>query len=169
MGDQSGSSHFHELFESAFQSYETNTGISLAKHPLAEQLQSCQSVEDITALVQGQASTFGELRGNDRIMKSIKSTVSILTTLSATASLGDTIGLVSQKGTDSVFHIPDVFLQPFHPVKAIYAGLAILLAVRALRYFPRDYPCDIHISDSHGHECQLRRNGRLARVDRILS
>ena len=108
MGDQSGSSHFHELFESAFQSYETNTGISLSKHPLVEQLQSCQSVEDITALVQDQASTFSELRGNDRIMKSIKSTVSILTTLSATASLGDTIGLVSQKGTDSVFHISDV-------------------------------------------------------------
>jgi hypothetical protein len=103
MGDQSGSSHFHELFESAFQSYETNTGISLTKNPLAERLQSCHSVEDITTLVQDQASTVSELGGNDRIMKSIKSTVSILATLSATASLGDTIGLVSQKGADSVF------------------------------------------------------------------
>jgi hypothetical protein len=109
MGDQSGSSHFHELFESAFQSYETNTGISLLKPPLAERLQSCHSVEDITALVQDQASTVSELGGNDRIMKSIKSTVSILATLSATASLGDTIGLVSQKGADSVFHISDRF------------------------------------------------------------
>jgi len=92
-------------------------------------------------------------------MKSIKSIVSILATLSATASLGDTIGLVSQKGADSVFHISDRFLQPFHPVKAIYAGLAILLVVRACQYFPRDRPRDIHISDSQGHECKLRRNG----------
>ena len=110
MGDQSGSTRFQELFESALETYEKNTGISLPKHPLSEQLQSCQSVEDITSLVQGQASAFSEFRGNDRIMKSIKSTVTILTMLSATATLGDTIGLVSQKGADSVFHMSDRFL-----------------------------------------------------------
>jgi len=38
-------------------------------------------------------------------MISIKSTLSILNKLSATASLGDAITLVRQKGTDGVFHI----------------------------------------------------------------
>jgi hypothetical protein len=94
MEDQSGPSHFRALFESAFQAYEKKTGISLAEHPLALQLQSCQSVESITTLLQNQTKAFREFRGNDRVMKLIKSTVSILTTLSATASLGDSIGLV---------------------------------------------------------------------------
>jgi hypothetical protein len=98
MADQSRSTPFRELFESALEAYEKKTGISLPKHPLAEQLQSCHSVEDITALVQDQASTFSEFKGKDRIMKSIKGTISILATLSATTSLGDVIGLVSQKG-----------------------------------------------------------------------
>ena len=100
MGDQSGSTRFRAPFESALEAYEKKTGITLAEHPLALQLQSCHSVEDITTLVQDQASAFGEFRGKDRIMKSIKSTASILATLSATASFGDAIGLVRHKGAD---------------------------------------------------------------------
>jgi len=107
MADQSGSNHFRELFEFALQAYEKKTGIPLAKHPLAEQLQSFHSVEDITALVQDQTLSFSEFKGKDRIMKSIKGTISILATLSATASLGDVIGLVSQKGSDGMFDISD--------------------------------------------------------------
>jgi len=111
MGDRSASSRVRALFEFALQAYEKKTGITLAKHPLAVQLQSCHTIESITGLVQDQALAFGDFQGKDRIMKSIKSTVSILTALSATACLGDAIGL------------------PFPPTKAIYAGVAILLAV----------------------------------------
>ena len=100
MGDQFGFTRFRAPFESALETYETKTGITLAEHPLALQLQSCHSVEDITTLVQDQASAFGEFRGKDRIMKSIKSTASILATLYATASFGDDIGLVRHKGAD---------------------------------------------------------------------
>ena len=72
------------------------TGITLAEHPLAVQLlsQSCPSVESITTLVQDQVSAFGEFLGKDRLMQSTKSIVSIIHTLSATASLGDAIDLV---------------------------------------------------------------------------
>jgi hypothetical protein len=112
MADRSASTRVRALFEFALQAYEKKTGITLTKHPLAVQLQSCHTVESITGLVQDQALAFCEFQGKDRIMKSIKSTVSILTTLSATACLGDAIGLVRQKGTgiDSVIRISNGFL-----------------------------------------------------------
>lgn len=87
MDDQSGSIRVHKLFESALQAYEEKTGVALAEHPLAVQLQSCDSVESITTLLQGQAQAFSESRGSDRVMKLIKNTVSSLTKLSATTFL----------------------------------------------------------------------------------
>jgi hypothetical protein len=105
MYDQSGSTGFRALFESALQTYEQTTGIRLAEHPLAVQFQSCPTAESIAALVEDQVSAFDQSRGKDSIMTSIKSTLSILNKLSATASLGDAIALVRQKGTDGVFHV----------------------------------------------------------------
>jgi len=66
----------------------------LAQHPLAIKLQNCGSVEAITGLLQDQACAFGDLQGSDKIMKSIKTTVSILSKLSSAASLADAFGLV---------------------------------------------------------------------------
>jgi hypothetical protein len=96
MADQSRSTHFRAIFESALLTYEKKAGVTLAEHPLAVQLQSCDSVESITAVLQGQVQAFGEFRGIGRVMKSVRSTVSTLTTLSTSASLGDSNGLVRQ-------------------------------------------------------------------------
>jgi hypothetical protein len=52
MAAQSGSARFQALFESALKDYEKKTGITLSKHPLAVQLQSCHSEHDITDLLQ---------------------------------------------------------------------------------------------------------------------
>jgi len=93
MGDQSGSSRLQALFELALRDYESTTNITLAKHPLAEKLGNCHSVETIVALLQDQAKEF---RGSDRIMRSIGSTVSVLDQLSTTSSLSGAIGLVRQ-------------------------------------------------------------------------
>jgi hypothetical protein len=97
MADHSGSARFRVIFESALQAYDNKAGLMLAEHPLAVQLQSCHSFESTIAILQGQAQAFCEFRGIDRVMKSIKSIVSILTRLSTSASLGDFIGLVRQK------------------------------------------------------------------------
>ncbi len=96
MADQSGPGRFQALFESALQTYERKTGITLAEHPLSVQLQSCHSVESITTALKSQVQAFSDFREHDRIMKSIKTTVSILTPLSSAASLADTFGLVCQ-------------------------------------------------------------------------
>jgi hypothetical protein len=41
MSDQPGSSNFRVLFEAALEDYKQQTGIELAKHPLAKRLQNC--------------------------------------------------------------------------------------------------------------------------------
>ena len=98
MAHQSESARSDALFESALQAYEKRTGVSLAQHPLAIKLQSCNTVEAITGLLLDQAQAFNHLQGSDKIMKSLKTTVSILSKLSSVASLADAFGLVRQKG-----------------------------------------------------------------------
>ncbi|KAH9990933.1 hypothetical protein BJV77DRAFT_566061 [Russula vinacea] len=110
MSDQSGSSPFQAVFESALQDYEKQTGISLANHPLAGQLQNCQSVESVTTLLQEEAQSFSKFRESGKIFKSLKGTiVSTLSRVSAIAALGRAIGV------------------SFPPANAIHTGLGILL------------------------------------------
>jgi len=94
---ESASARFQALFEPALQAYERKAGVSLAQHPLAIKLQSCDTVEAITGLLQDQARAFRDLQGSDKIMTSIKMIVSILSKLSSATSLVDAFGLVRRK------------------------------------------------------------------------
>jgi hypothetical protein len=98
MAHSSESARFQALFEHALQAYEKKAGVSLAQHPLAIKLQSCDTAEAITGLLQDQAQAFGHLQGSDKIMKSIKIIVSILSKISSVGSLADAFGMVRQKG-----------------------------------------------------------------------
>ena len=82
MTDQSGPSHLWALFEAALNDYEKQTNITIEKHPLAEQLQHCYTVESVTAFIQNQVRTSSEYQGIDRIMESLNGTVSVLYSLS---------------------------------------------------------------------------------------
>ena len=97
MADLTQSTRFQTPFESALEAYEKNTGIKLAQHPLSMGLQNCNPVGSITAFLQSNAPAFSNSTENDRLMGLIKVTVWILTTPSATASLGDAFGPVRQK------------------------------------------------------------------------
>lgn len=91
----SSSSRFELLFDAALDDYEKQTGTKLVDHPLAKQLETCDSVESITRFFQEHAQTFCEFRGNDdRVMKSLKCAVDVLHTLSTSTVLGGSIGLV---------------------------------------------------------------------------
>ena len=94
MSDNSASSHLRVLFEAALQDYEKKTGIALAKHPVADRLQSCDSVESVTAVLHEQTQAINEFRGKDKILKPLKKAVTVLYKLSATANFGQNIGLV---------------------------------------------------------------------------
>lgn len=73
---------------------EKQTGIVLANHPLAEQLQDCVSVESVTNVFREQTQAFSEFRGRDKIMRLLKNSVSVLYKLTAVANLGQDFGLV---------------------------------------------------------------------------
>ena len=89
------SSSFHDLFNTALQEYENQTGTKLVEHPFAKQLEACDSVDSINAILQKQAHIFRKFRGDDgKIMKSLKSSVDVLYTLSISTVLGEGIGLV---------------------------------------------------------------------------
>jgi hypothetical protein len=92
MSDQSASLRL--LFSAALQDYEEQTGIILAKHPLAEKLQSCDSVESITAILLEQSQAFNDFRGNYKVAKQVNNAVSVMYRLSANGDFGQTIGLV---------------------------------------------------------------------------
>jgi len=77
MAHQPESARFQNLLEPALQAYEMKAGVSLTQHPLAIKLQNCDSVEAVTGLLQDQVRDFGDLQGKDKVMKSIKRTVSI--------------------------------------------------------------------------------------------
>jgi len=101
MTDQAGSARFQALLESALQEYEKKPGVILADwdDSLAIRLQRCHSIDSITALLQDKAQAFNDFRRRDRIFKSIRATVSILTPVSAVTSVADDAGLVRQKVT----------------------------------------------------------------------
>jgi hypothetical protein len=126
MADQMVSTHFQALFDSALQAYKRNTGITLAEHSLTAQLDRCSTVEDMTALLQRQAEAISDLQARHRIIKSIKTTVSILIPLHVA------VGLVRQNALMACFTSLTVFMQTLLPSKAIQAGLAILLDVRVI-------------------------------------
>jgi hypothetical protein len=97
MADKSGSTRSEALWESALQAYENKTGVALAQHPLALDLQTCRSTDDIATLLQRRAQAFNDFRQRDRMIRTIKTTISILTPLSHAASFANVAGLVSQK------------------------------------------------------------------------
>jgi hypothetical protein len=133
MDDQLGSTRFRALFESALQTYEKQTGITLAKHSLAIQLHSCRSLETITAFLKDQIPVSSDSEGVLRFMTSLKNIISILSTLSTSGAFDWAIGLVRQKKKPLMAFstsLTDGFWQTFSPENALHAGLAILLLVR---------------------------------------
>ena len=76
-------SMLQSLFEAALHNYEEQTGMKLIDHPLARQLENCNSVESITEVLQEQARAFTEFRRDDsKVMKPLKRVVQVVHALS---------------------------------------------------------------------------------------
>ena len=98
MSHPSPSSTFQVLFDTALQDYENQTGTKLADHPLAKQLEVCDSVGSITDFLQERTRAFREFRGEDgKVMRSLKRIVHVLYNLSVSTVLGEGIGIVRRK------------------------------------------------------------------------
>jgi hypothetical protein len=92
----SSSAKFQLLINNALKAYEKRTRKDLLAHPLAIQLQACNSPADILTILQQQVQGLDQSRSsNDRWTKWLDPTVSVLYALSET--LGEGVALVSLK------------------------------------------------------------------------
>ncbi|KAH9060249.1 hypothetical protein EDB87DRAFT_622356 [Lactarius vividus] len=110
------SSGFQLIFNAALKSYKKQTKKDLIAHPLASQLQSCDSTSAILAVLQEQVRQFDQAHsGDERFTKWLIPTVNVLYAFSAAVSEG--VGLV------------------FSPAKVIFAGIGVLLSASILSIF----------------------------------
>jgi hypothetical protein len=90
----SSSSNFQLIFNNALKAYEKRTKKDLLAHPLASQLQACDSPTAILAILRLQVQGLDQSRsGDDRWTKWLGPTINVLYTFSAT--LGEGVSLVS--------------------------------------------------------------------------
>ena len=88
-------SNLQSLFETALKEYEKQAGTNLLDNRIIINLQSCESAEDISTILQEQAQAFHKFRGNDgKLTRWLKRTVHVLHTLSTSSVLGAGVGLV---------------------------------------------------------------------------
>ncbi|KAH8999577.1 hypothetical protein EDB86DRAFT_3242615 [Lactarius hatsudake] len=106
---------FEKIFGTALEAYKKQTKNDIASHPLATQLQSCDSPGAILAVLRAQVQTFEQSQSADeRLTRWLDPTVNVLYAFSAT--LGEGVGLA------------------FPPAKTIFAGIGVLLqAVKDVR------------------------------------
>ena len=92
----STSSNFRLIINNALDKYKKRTKSDLLAHPLAAQLQSCNSPRDILAVLQQQVQGLDQSRSSDeRWSRRLDPTVNVLYTLSSTLAAG--AGLVCLK------------------------------------------------------------------------
>jgi len=92
---QPSSTTLQALFDAALRDYKDKTGNTLTDHPIAKQLETCESVDSIIAILQEQARSFREFRENDgKLMKALNSSVDVLCAPSISSALNEAVGLV---------------------------------------------------------------------------
>ena len=88
------STNFQLIFSNALKTYEKRTKKDLLSHPLAVELQDCNSPSAILALIHQQVQGLDRSQSNDdRLTKWLDPTVNVLQTLSDTLEEG--VSLVS--------------------------------------------------------------------------
>ena len=98
MSQPSSSTTLQALFDAALQDYKDKTGNTITDHPIAKQLETCESVGSITAVLQEQAQSFREFRENDgKLMEALSSSVDVLCAPSIKSALNEAVGLVVRR------------------------------------------------------------------------
>ena len=87
------SSNFQQIFDNALKAYQRRTKKDLLTHPLAAQLQACNSPSGILAVLQQQVKESNRSQStDDRLTKWLDPTVNVLCALSD--ALGEGVSLV---------------------------------------------------------------------------
>jgi len=127
-------SNLDSIFNAALRTYKKKTGKDVTSHPLASELQSCDSPDAILSVLRRQIPTPDPSQNVDETFeKCLVPTVNVLYTLSDT--LGEGVGLVIST-MSSLLRICALtsFSQVFPPAKVIFVGIGVLLLVRCLLF-----------------------------------
>ena len=152
MTHQPGSDRFQALLESALQEYEKQAGVRLTdrKDSIAiQELQLCHNIGDVATLLQVKTQAFNDFQQRDRIIRSIRATVSILTPISTVASVADDAGLVRQKVLNACLAFLTFFSQKLLPhATAIHSTLGVILGVSTIPKFIPRHPSDVQVNQA---------------------
>jgi hypothetical protein len=99
------STSFESLFTAAFKAYKEQTKNDIASHPLATQLQSCDSPSAILAVLRTQVQAVDQSRSaNEQWTKWLDPTVNVLFAFSEI--LGNGVGVVNCETSGcSIYHL----------------------------------------------------------------
>ena len=84
---------FQVIFDKAIADYREQIGVELDKHPFADQLQGCDSPDDILKLLEDKANAFKVYRdGNRKLFNWLSPVVQVIHTLSSV--FGEAVSLI---------------------------------------------------------------------------
>ena len=90
------SSNFQALFDTALAEYAKRTGQDLRSHPLAAEIDRCQSPDSILAIFKAQSQDFDQFRNGDlKLIKSLTPVVNGLHAISTNTVLSAGASFVS--------------------------------------------------------------------------
>ena len=129
MATASSPSSFGVIFDKALEAYKEKAKEDLTVHPLAAQLQSCDSPAALLTILQDQIDQFSQSRSDDeRLKKWLNPTINVLYAFSAT--LGGGIGSVNiTHQSVCAGSCLDIYWQAFSPANVIFTGVGVLLLV----------------------------------------
>ena len=92
----STSSNFQAILDAALAEYFKKTGKDLRNHPLASEIEACDSTESMLAIFRKQASTFDDFRNGDpKLIKCLRPFVSNLYAITRSPALTAAVSGVS--------------------------------------------------------------------------
>ena len=164
----SSSSNFRSIFNASLQAYDNKTKNKLLNHPLATQLQSCDSPNAVLTVLQDLVQQFDQRDTSDERLKNwLDPTVNVLYAFSAT--LGEGVTLVSPNSLSLYDPYSD------HRPLGIPAWECGICGdwCPSLGECPRRYPIQANMTlaplGREGCECKPRHDHRPLRAHREIS
>ena len=127
-------SNLESIFNAALRAYKKKTGKAITSHPLATELQSCDSPDAILAILRRQIHTPDQSHNVDETFaKCLIPTINVLYTLSDTFGEGVCLVIIMMSPLLRICALTS-FSQVFSPAKVIFAGIGVLLLVGYLLF-----------------------------------
>ena len=143
--------NFQLILSNALKSYEKRTKCDLLAHPLAAQLQACESPGDILAIIHQQVQGLDQSqRADERMTKWLNSTITVLYTFST--SLEQRVGLVClwtwTRDSFSYICFPGIFTRTINLCRSWHPSFSACSSLKFARVIVTPLP------DSYGRSCK---------------